>query len=81
MGRMPFHGMKEPKIMKIVLSGKAHERPEDCIPTRSPQGNLLWSILLRCWAFDSDERPTAAEVWKEVRDELWVNYFILITFV
>ncbi|KAF8593296.1 kinase-like protein [Ceratobasidium sp. AG-I] len=69
MGKLPFHGMKESQIMRFVTSGRTHERPEEFIPTGRPRDDILWSILLKCWAYESTQRPSAAEVWKEVRDE------------
>lgn len=65
-GQVPFAGMKQAHIMRFVTSGKICERPEEFIPSQSPQGDLLWSILLKCWEFEPSERPSAEVVLNEL---------------
>ncbi|KAG8712646.1 hypothetical protein FRC09_019620 [Ceratobasidium sp. 395] len=46
----------------VVVKKELPPRPEDYIPSNSPQGDTLWSLLVECWAYDSNNRPIAADV-------------------
>jgi hypothetical protein len=46
----------------VALHKEHHERPESHIPSNSRDGNKLWDILIACWSFEPQARPTAAAV-------------------
>ncbi|CAE6500727.1 unnamed protein product [Rhizoctonia solani] len=41
-------------------------RPE-VIPKRSIYGDKLWAILMKCWSYDPQDRPTVGAVWDVVK--------------
>jgi hypothetical protein len=52
-------------MMKAL--NKIHpERPKSHIPLMNEQADLLWELLKSCWAYDSQDRPTATEVRDQV---------------
>lgn len=62
-GQVPFSNLKEINISRTVVDKKeTPKRPEDQIPTRSICGNLLWALLMSCWAYEPGLRPSAAQV-------------------
>ncbi|CAE6458286.1 unnamed protein product [Rhizoctonia solani] len=61
-GLLPFAGVRDSTIMFSVASGKVPSRPEEHIPTGVEQADRLWSVITRCWAYDSIARPKAREV-------------------
>jgi hypothetical protein len=54
-------------VVFAIIENRAPERPEKYIPTASVHGDLIWSLLSRCWALNPELRPTAAQVREEVR--------------
>ncbi|KAG8704892.1 homeodomain transcription factor ste12 [Ceratobasidium sp. 394] len=61
-GEVPYASLKDTQVIVAVLFNQRHpKRQEEHIPT-TIQGNLLWSTLSECWAFDPKSRPTAAQV-------------------
>ncbi|KAG9119793.1 hypothetical protein FRC07_005013 [Ceratobasidium sp. 392] len=64
-GSVPWLGKKDMAVIPAVLFKKEHpERPAEYIPYDSSHGELLWSLLKQCWAFESEDRPTVAEAWE-----------------
>ncbi|KAF8602348.1 kinase-like protein [Ceratobasidium sp. AG-I] len=61
-GAVPYHQLKEFGVMYAIAEGRLPKRPEDKLPTGSEAGDLLWSVLVRCWSFEPQARPTAHEV-------------------
>ncbi|KAG8769417.1 hypothetical protein FRC12_004984 [Ceratobasidium sp. 428] len=60
-GSVPYFGMKDVSVVNAILSGRLPTRPEH-MSTASKDGDSLWLLLNRCWAFNPGSRPTAAEV-------------------
>lgn len=50
-GIAPYHGQSNPDVMKLVMSGGKHEKPEGCSET-------LYKLLLKCWETDPSNRPS-----------------------
>ncbi|KAG8714157.1 hypothetical protein FRC08_012297, partial [Ceratobasidium sp. 394] len=61
-GADPYHGKSEARVVTLIMSNIAPGRPEEHIPPDSRQGDILWSLLLSCWAPEPKERPTASDV-------------------
>ncbi|CAE6444971.1 unnamed protein product [Rhizoctonia solani] len=61
-GTVPFPGMHTAAVMMKIVNGIHPARPEKHIPTGDDQADLLWSLLVDCWAFRPEDRPTAADV-------------------
>lgn len=60
---LPYHGKPERCIMHIVTAKRElPERSEEHIPTNSKDGNKLWDLLVSCWCFEPEERPSAEGV-------------------
>ncbi|QRW23247.1 protein tyrosine kinase domain-containing protein [Rhizoctonia solani] len=66
-GTLPYDGKLEHTIMYLVIvKREPPERPAS-IPTGRRDGDELWDLLLRCWAFEATARPTASEVTGAMR--------------
>jgi hypothetical protein len=51
------------RVMVVVAVDKLiPSRPEQVFPTESRHGNVLWSLLERCWSTDPKDRPKTDEV-------------------
>lgn len=62
-GEVPFSRVGEMQIPTMVLVKKATPpRPEKQIPTRSVCGDILWALLMKCWAREPKLRPSSAQV-------------------
>ncbi|KAG9123474.1 hypothetical protein FRC07_014889 [Ceratobasidium sp. 392] len=62
-GLLPFNELKTDFQVMAALFEKTHpERPEETIPSSSKQGDMMWSLLVRCWDPDPEARPKAVEV-------------------
>lgn len=62
-GKYPFPEKGDLALLHAIAIKKAHpNRPEAEIPTESHQGSTLWSLLTRCWDYEANDRPSAAEV-------------------
>lgn len=46
-------------------------RPEDSIPSNSEDGNKLWDLLMCCWVYDPENRPSAQHVENAMADSDW----------
>lgn len=63
---MPYSRLNDFGVMYAIAEGRLPERPEDSIPTKSKHGDLLWSILTRCWEREAKSRPSASVVRDQV---------------
>ncbi|KAG9086221.1 hypothetical protein FRC06_003217, partial [Ceratobasidium sp. 370] len=61
-GCTPWYGLTEPAVMYAVASKRCPERPAEHIPEDSWHGNILWSLLNSCWAYEPGDRPKASGV-------------------
>ncbi|CCO36835.1 Tyrosine-protein kinase Fer [Rhizoctonia solani AG-1 IB] len=61
-GTAPFTGMHPVAAMKKITDGVHPVRPEKHIPSGEDRADLLWSLLVDCWAFRPQDRPTASDV-------------------
>jgi serine/threonine protein kinase len=50
-GETPYHGMSNPDVMKLTMSGGRHPKPPLC-------SNKLYKTLLKCWDAVPANRPT-----------------------
>ncbi|CAE6446413.1 unnamed protein product [Rhizoctonia solani] len=65
-GSVPYEGLDEYAACNNIIYGVHPPRPVSSIPPNSKQGDALWSILTKSWAFEPDDRPIAMDI----RDEL-----------
>ncbi|KAG8718561.1 hypothetical protein FRC08_004977 [Ceratobasidium sp. 394] len=65
-GKVPYYYKSSiAALVKTMLVDKAiPKRPEESIPSNSEHGDVLWSLLQRCWDHEPEERPSATEVAK-----------------
>ncbi|EUC58611.1 tyrosine kinase catalytic domain protein [Rhizoctonia solani AG-3 Rhs1AP] len=63
-GRPPWYWItRDVSIIRQVCSPRnRHKRPVDEIPVGSRDGDKLWNLLVSCWSFEPNARPTALEV-------------------
>ncbi|KAG8686878.1 hypothetical protein FRC08_012290 [Ceratobasidium sp. 394] len=66
-GMVPFPDRNHIAVLAAVMTHKTPARPEDDMPSDSPHGDLLWSLLKRCWDPKPAERPSAAQVAEAMR--------------
>ncbi|KAG8768082.1 hypothetical protein FRC12_005772 [Ceratobasidium sp. 428] len=68
-GDVPFPNKPDFAVMYGVMVERSQpERPEETIPIDSKDGNKLWSLLQWCWEYESEKRPSAAEVKTIVKE-------------
>ncbi|KAF8602349.1 kinase-like protein [Ceratobasidium sp. AG-I] len=60
-GSVPYAQMNDYGVMYAIAEGQMPTRPEDRIPTSSQTGDLLWSILIRCWSPVPELRLVASD--------------------
>lgn len=78
-GMPPYHGKPERAIMyTVAVKRELPERPEERIPTNSKDGNKLWDLLVTCWAFEPEERPSASVVAENASPEHTATYPICV---
>ncbi|KAG9090439.1 hypothetical protein FRC06_001084, partial [Ceratobasidium sp. 370] len=61
-GKVPHAELNERQLLKAIGDKRLPKRPEEHIPSTTAHGNVLWWMLLQCWASDPMSRPTAAQV-------------------
>ncbi|KAG8721083.1 hypothetical protein FRC08_015891 [Ceratobasidium sp. 394] len=61
-GTPPWTGKAELAVIFAVVSQECPQRPLEQIPTDSKPGDMLWSLLKRCWVHEPGGRPSAGEV-------------------
>ncbi|KAG8735719.1 hypothetical protein FRC11_003066, partial [Ceratobasidium sp. 423] len=54
-------------IMGVAVHKKTPMRPQEVIPEGSVYGNKLWDILTKCWSYDPKCRPSAGDVWNQMK--------------
>lgn len=62
-GLEPYHGYTHPEVMKEVNRGTRLPCPKDC-PVE------LHAIMLLCWEFDVNKRPTFSDLRDKIADHL-----------
>ncbi|KAH7340114.1 kinase-like domain-containing protein [Rhizoctonia solani] len=67
-GVIPFHGMNEAVVVLKLVTGVHPPRPEAHIPTGNERADLLWALLVDCWALKPEDRPTSIEVRNRMRN-------------
>ncbi|KAG8729121.1 hypothetical protein FRC11_009472, partial [Ceratobasidium sp. 423] len=61
---IPFADKSDLSVLALITARTLiPTRPEDIIPKRSIYGDNLWAILMKCWSYDPQDRPTARAVW------------------
>jgi len=50
-GETPYHGMPNPEVMKMTISGDRHLQPPGC-------SDKVYQVLLACWNHDPKQRPS-----------------------
>ncbi|KAG9093241.1 hypothetical protein FRC06_011592 [Ceratobasidium sp. 370] len=74
-GKVPYHNMDDRALLCAILfenNTRSPERPEGEIPTGNARGDRLWELLVQCWLYAPEKRPSAAaatEVMKIISPE------------
>ncbi|KAJ1310555.1 hypothetical protein OPQ81_007285 [Rhizoctonia solani] len=67
-GNIPYSNItKDCAVLRNIIQKILPARPEAHIPSGDYYGDLLWSLLSRCWAYEYRDRPTAIEVQHQIR--------------
>ncbi|CAE7202790.1 unnamed protein product [Rhizoctonia solani] len=61
-GMHPYAGIHDGAVVLRLVTGDYPIRPEAHIPTGNEKADLLWSLLVDCWALKPQDRPTAIQV-------------------
>ncbi|CAE6460784.1 unnamed protein product [Rhizoctonia solani] len=65
---IPFAYKTEKSLLAHILFHKEMPtRPEKVIPSRSIDGDKLWSLLTDCWSYNPEDRPSADAFWNNIR--------------
>ncbi|KAH7333014.1 kinase-like domain-containing protein [Rhizoctonia solani] len=65
-GSVPWDGMIDVAIVANLIQKRHPTRPVTNLPIGDRISDLLWELMMKCWASDPVQRPPATEV----RDEL-----------
>lgn len=70
-GKVPYHELQKEQavFIAIFVSKKIPARPEAHIPTNGKHDDILWTLLLRCWAYEPEDRPKA-ELVRDMMSEI-----------
>ncbi|CAE6517443.1 unnamed protein product [Rhizoctonia solani] len=60
-GTLPYNGKLEHTIIYMVTTKKEPPERPCTIPISHEGGNKLWELLLCCWSFEPEARPSAIE--------------------
>ncbi|CUA76262.1 hypothetical protein RSOLAG22IIIB_12174 [Rhizoctonia solani] len=64
-GTLPYNDKREQTIIYLVITKQEPpERPGN-IPIG--EGDKLWNLLLRCWSFEPEARPSASDVGETIK--------------
>ncbi|CAE6429598.1 unnamed protein product [Rhizoctonia solani] len=66
-GMVPFHDTNQATVVLKLVTGAHPPRPEAHIPTGNERADLLWALLVDCWALKPEDRPTSIEVRDRMR--------------
>ncbi|KDN42267.1 hypothetical protein RSAG8_06934, partial [Rhizoctonia solani AG-8 WAC10335] len=64
--KIPFFGHTDRTVCSKLLSKRYLARPEDYFPLDDGKADSLLSLMVKCWDYDFNNRPSAPEA----RDEL-----------
>ncbi|KAF8602659.1 kinase-like protein [Ceratobasidium sp. AG-I] len=68
-GRPPYANIKgDAAVIYAIVDKKEIPKRPTRIPSESKKGDLLWSLLQECWAFNPRNRPGAAKVEEVMRN-------------
>ncbi|KAG8763924.1 hypothetical protein FRC12_008356 [Ceratobasidium sp. 428] len=66
-GNVPYAERSDHAVYyAVAVKKEPPTRPEDHIPSHSPHGDTLWSLLTKCWAYTSTDRPNATKIRETV---------------
>ncbi|CAE6507503.1 unnamed protein product [Rhizoctonia solani] len=67
-GEIPYYGKNEYNVIRLVtLERELPVRPT-CMPIGDGKTDKLWKLLVRCWSYEPESRPSAAEVTAAMKE-------------
>ncbi|KAG8724266.1 hypothetical protein FRC09_020554 [Ceratobasidium sp. 395] len=65
-GEVPYYYLRgNIHVMSaVVIRKEAPQRPLEQIPLNDSEGDMLWSLMKKCWLCAPEERPTSEQVYK-----------------
>ncbi|KDN45860.1 hypothetical protein RSAG8_04693, partial [Rhizoctonia solani AG-8 WAC10335] len=67
-GEIPYHGKNEYNVIRLVtLEKELPERPK-CMPIGDRKADKLWKLLVQCWSYEPEGRPSAAEITSAMKE-------------
>ncbi|KAJ1305916.1 hypothetical protein OPQ81_010635 [Rhizoctonia solani] len=65
-GTVPYNDLgSDMRVLASIIRRVLPRRPEQ-LSNDQIGGDILWSLLLRCWSVDPPDRPPASDVWEEI---------------
>lgn len=61
LGKKPFTGVKNAEVIGLIEAGERLARPSRCPET-------LYELMLKCWKYEPDKRPTFRYIKKSIRN-------------
>ena len=61
LGKKPFLGVKNAEVIGLIEAGERLARPSRC-----PE--VLYELMLKCWKYEPDKRPTFRYIKKSIRN-------------
>lgn len=76
--KVPFATKTDPAVLAAVaIKRETPPRPRIIIPESSISGNILWALLMSCWAYNPKRRPNASTVWDTMKTLTAENLMVI----
>ncbi|QRV97879.1 kinase domain protein [Ceratobasidium sp. AG-Ba] len=67
-GEIPYPNKSDQVIYEVVIARRQLPvRPNDIMIPEDDHGNRLWDLLMHCWSYEPEDRPSAPEVVKALK--------------
>ncbi|CUA74880.1 Non-receptor tyrosine-protein kinase TYK2 [Homo sapiens] [Rhizoctonia solani] len=67
-GHVPYYGQTEVRVIIMVAVNKVPPERPRWMPKGNESGDRLWSLLLHCWAWEPEKRPSALQVKETIQE-------------
>ncbi|KAB5592309.1 Tyrosine kinase catalytic domain containing protein [Ceratobasidium theobromae] len=72
-GSVPYNGINDTAVVRRIITKVHPPRPEQHIPSGHEHADRLWSLLIGCWAYIPQDRPTAAGTRDKMKTIRWIE--------
>ncbi|KAH7322185.1 kinase-like domain-containing protein [Rhizoctonia solani] len=67
-GEIPYHGKNEYNVICLVTLERELPARPTCMPIGDGETDKLWKLLVRCWSYAPESRPSATEVTSAMKE-------------